>query len=244
MARIGIDTWWTNDPPAAALQLKQPGSWVSVLDEASIGKYTGPLSLARGMCVEAWLNPTLPLAESAILLFNEGSQGSQYRFGLTKDGKVYAGNKLKASTSKSAIPASAWTHVAASYHSDFGVKLSGERYLDAGNDDSLNTGDAVTIEGWINLSSNNVRQTIASKADQGDVQWELYVDSDGKPAFDVTTKDGNAKKLATVKSPAKLDAGKWLRARALRDSRPLRSALNRDGRARPVFDEAEPRHPP
>jgi hypothetical protein len=209
MARIGIDNWWTNDPPAAALQLEQPGSWVSVLDEASIGKYKGPLSLARGMCVEAWLSPTSPVAESAILLFNEGSQGSQYRFGLTKDGRVYAGNKLKASTSKSAIPASAWTHVAASYHSDFGIKLSGERHLDAGNDDSLNTGDAVTIEGWINLSSNNVRQTIASKADQGDVQWELYVDSDGKPAFDVTTKDGTAKKLATVKSPTKLDTGKW-----------------------------------
>jgi hypothetical protein len=209
MARIGIDNGWMNDPPAAALQLKQPGSWVSVLDEASIGKYKGPLSLARGMCVEAWLNPTPPLAESAILLFNEGSQGSQYRFGLTKDGKVYAGNKLKASTSKSAIPASAWTHVAASYHSDFGVTLSGQRYLDAGNDDTLNTGDAVTIEGWVNLSSNNVRQTIASKADEGDVQWELYVDSDGKPAFDVTTKDGTAKKLATVKSPTKLDTGKW-----------------------------------
>ena len=209
VGRIGIDNWWTNDPPAAALQLNQPGSWVSVLDATSIGTYKGPLSLARDMCVEAWINPTSLAAESAILLFNEGSQGSQYRFGLTKDGRVYAGNKLKASTSKSAIPASAWTHVAASYHSDFGIKLSGERYLDAGNDDSLNTGDAMTIEGWINLSSNNVRQTIASKADQGDVQWELYVDSDGKPAFDVTTKDGTAKKLATVKSPTKLDTGKW-----------------------------------
>jgi hypothetical protein len=207
IARAGIDTWWTSDPPASALQLES-GTMVAVFDDQAIAKYTGPLALTRDICVEAWINPTQPSADSALMLFNAGSQRAQYALGLSS-GNVYAGNKVMASTSKAASLTSAWTHIAASYRSDFGIQLSGQRYLDVGNDDVLNTGDAVTIEAWVNLAANNVRQTIASKSDQGDIQWELFVDSDGKPVFDVMTIDGTGKKLARVKSSTALDTGKW-----------------------------------
>ncbi|MEP6620927.1 MAG: LamG-like jellyroll fold domain-containing protein [bacterium] len=213
LLRAGIDTWWVNDPPAAALQLTQPGSLINVLDATAMGTYKGPLALSRDMCVEAWINPTTfaatPASRSVILLFNQGATASQYAFGLTQDGKIYAGNSLMVRAATSPIVLSAWTHVAASYHSDFGIVLSGQRFLDVGNDDTLNTGDAVTIEAWINLTTNTVRQTVASKADQGDVQWELYVDTDGKPAFGVTTNNGTTKTLVTVKGQAALSTNAW-----------------------------------
>ena len=213
LLRAGIDPWWTNDPPTAALELQQPGALVNVLDTAAIGTYTGPLSLTRDMCIEAWINPTAfattPSSRSVILLFNEGANSSQYVFGITQAGNVYAGNSLMVRAATSAIGLSTWAHVAASYRSDFGIALAGERFLDAGNDDSLNTGDAVTIEAWVNLSTNTVRQSIASKADTGDTQWELYVDSDGKPAFGVTTSNGTVKTLVTVKASSALSTNAW-----------------------------------
>ncbi|MEG8232638.1 LamG-like jellyroll fold domain-containing protein [Pseudomonas orientalis] len=213
LVRAGTDTWWVNDPPQACLALAQPGSMITVLDSNAMATYTGELALTRDMCVETWVNPAAftisPSSRSVILLFNAGPAQAQYAFGLTGDGQVYAGNDLMVQASKPSIPLSAWTHVAASYRSDYGIALSGERYLDIGNDDSLNTGDALTVEGWIKLDSNAIRQTIASKADEGDVQWELYVDSDGKPAFGVTTNNGTAKKLVTVKASAALDTDKW-----------------------------------
>jgi len=213
VVRAGTDNWWLNDPPQASLQLSQPGSMIGVLDDAAMASYKGPLALTRDMCLEAWLRPdsfaVTPASRSVVLSFSAGPTKARYAFGLSDDGRVYAGNDLVSRASTTKVALSTWTHVAASYRSDYGIDLHGERYLDVGDDDSLNTGDAVTLEAWVKLASNTVRQTIASKCGADVLQWELYVDADGKPAFDVTTNSGTTKALSTVKATTALDTGTW-----------------------------------
>ncbi len=63
------------------------------------------------------------------------------------------------------LPISSWKHFAAVYNSSFGLHLPSNVYVNCGNSESLNITDAITIEAWVNLDSNqdSITNQIISK---------------------------------------------------------------------------------
>jgi hypothetical protein len=210
LTRAGVDAWWTPVTPPSALTVADQGS-VGILDATQMQTYLGPLQMTRDLTMEAWLSPSAftPNTQSTVLIFNNTTHKCNYLLALDPDGKLFAGNDLKmVRATGSALALNTWTHVAASYVTDFGVMLSGTKYMDAGADTTLDTPEALTVEGWVKLDSTGARQTIAAKADDTGQTWALYVDASGKPTFDVTCVPDTGGAVSSV-SGGSLPVGSW-----------------------------------
>lgn len=137
--------------------------------------------MARDLTIEAWLAPSAftPNTQSTVLMFDNAASNCSYLLALDPAGRLFAGNALKMvrAPAMSALALNAWTHVAASDVTDFGLVLSGTRYLAAGNDTSLDTVEALTIEGWVNLASTNGNDPVS---------LSLYL-LNNTPQFDVNS---------------------------------------------------------
>jgi hypothetical protein len=88
--------------------------YVSVPDDAS-------LDLSKGMTIEAWVNPTA-LGEHRSVVFKENRKAAQQTYSLYASNgaskpaaEVAVGTRYTTQTSSQAIPAKAWTHIAATY---------------------------------------------------------------------------------------------------------------------------------
>jgi hypothetical protein len=211
LSRAGGDSWWLPAPPRAALSLS--GGYVQVLDAAGIGSYHGPLLLRRDLTMEAWLNPAgnIP-TQATVMVFNSPSAKCNYVLGLDDYRHLFAGNDKKlvrVADFTNMVPINTWTHVAATYKTDYGIQLSGTKYLDVGNDTSLDAPDAFTIEGWVKLDQAGTRQAIAGKATTSDRTWELYIDGSGAPVFEVRQIQGTGTAISTVTGGTTFAAGAW-----------------------------------
>ncbi|HEX8651801.1 MAG TPA: LamG-like jellyroll fold domain-containing protein [Pyrinomonadaceae bacterium] len=212
LVRPGIDNWWISDPPRSALRLlsSSPSQYVQVFeDQVPVGS---PLSLNGSLCMEAWVIPPLEGYSgevSSLILFNNPPE-AQYMLGIDPSGHFFAGNKNTMKVAKTDPIGQDWTHVAASYQTDYGLKLSGTRYLDAGNNASLSTPEALTVEAWVKLDKNGIKQVVASKWDDDEGKsWQLYIDEHDKPVFEVKGDDGVDTSSSKVQSDTALKKGEW-----------------------------------
>lgn len=209
--RAGVDCRWISAPPRAALTLDQPGEVVDVLGDTV--SYRGELNLGGNLTAEAWLNPTANTQEprATVVVYNKPADGVQYLLGVTPQGQPFAANAHVGRVSTGTpLPVGQWSHVAAAYRTDFGIQLSGQRYLDAGNRTELLTPDAVTAEAWVRLDAGGKTQTLVSKTGAGDLaSWNLYVNGDGKPVFDVVTDVDLSTATSSVTGSAALGTGTW-----------------------------------
>ena len=175
--------------------------------------YKGELNLAGNMTVEAWLNPTANTTEprATVMVYNNPQTQVSYALGVDPTGRPFAANANVARISTdAALPTGQWSHVAASYKTDYGIQLTQQRYLDAGNRTELLTPDAVTAEAWVRLDRVSGTQTLVSKTGAGDLaSWNLYVNGDGKPVFDVVTDVDLTTSTSSVTASTALGTGAW-----------------------------------
>ncbi|MGH9350518.1 MAG: LamG-like jellyroll fold domain-containing protein [Vicinamibacterales bacterium] len=214
LVRAGVDTWWIAAAPLAALPFIQEGDSAMVFTAQQIDAYKGDLNLRGDMSIEAWINPSaLPSTDpdSRVLVFNNPSGLASYTLGIDDMGRPFAATRDFGVVAQGhQIGLDRWTHLAATYKTDFGVKLSGTKYLDAGDDESLSSADAVTIEGWVRLDDTGRKQTIAAKWDtSAGESWNLYVGADNVPAFEVVQVSGTSTIVATARASKALTAGTW-----------------------------------
>ncbi|WP_063847318.1 LamG-like jellyroll fold domain-containing protein [Burkholderia pyrrocinia] len=216
--RAGIDGWWLYDPPLADIDMTDPGQFIQVFTADQVASYEGTLILPGDAALEAWVKPAaFSSGENAtVLVFDkpDGSAdpeiGTRYMLALDPTGRVISAKGAVASISQSAIAPGQWTHVAASYASDYGLQLGGSRFLDAGNADTLSTLDALTIEAWVRLDSLGQTQTVASRWNDAIGQgWSLYIEADGKLGLRVNQDTQTRQVARTVTSTRALDIGKW-----------------------------------
>ena len=216
--RAGIDNWWLYDPPLADIDMTDPGQFIGVFTPQQIDNYKGELLIPGDAALEAWVRPA-PFTSgesSTILVFNSPagstdlSVGTRYLLALDSTGRVICSKGEVASITRDAIAPGQWAHLAGSYSSDYGIQLAGTQYLDAGNDDSLTSVNAVTIEAWVRLDKPGTEQTIASKwsRDEGR-SWRLFLAADGTLKFTVNQQTDTAQVERTVTSSSVLGSGKW-----------------------------------
>ncbi|MBL8518888.1 MAG: hypothetical protein JNM76_18155 [Betaproteobacteria bacterium] len=216
--RAGIDCCWLYDPPLAQLSLAQAGQYVAVMDATQMAAYSGELALPGDATIEAWVRPE-PFSSgenSTVVVFNkpgatpDPDDGSRYMLAFDPGGRLICAKGSVVSMTRAAIPAGAWTHVAGSYASDYGIQLGGQRYLDAGNATTLSTTDAVTVEAWVRLDKIGPAQAIATKWNESiGRSWSLYVDGGGKLCFAVNQETDTSHNTRTVVSRNALSTGKW-----------------------------------
>ena len=205
----GVDPVWQAAPPVIDLSLGADETYVSVLDYEAITAYSGPLRAERDVAIEAWIKPHPSAGGGTVFVFNQPGAVS-YMLGLDPSGHVVAGYGEVIAVADRAVANDQWTHVAASYRTDFGIQLGGERYLDAGNDRSLDSSDAVTAEAWIRLDAIGARQTVMAKTDpSAGRSWELAVGADGKLELTVQQSTATGTAEHTVRSAASLATGAW-----------------------------------
>lgn len=209
--RAGLDCRWIPSPPRAALTLDQPGEVIEILPDTT--SYRGELNLAGNLTMEAWLYPTANTTDprATVLVYNKPAPAVQYALGVDPQGRPWAANASVSRVATAAtLPAGQWSHVAAAYRTDYGIQLSRQRYLDAGNRTELVTPDALTAEAWVRLDRTGGTQTIVSKTGPGDLaSWKLSVNGDGKPVFDVVANVDLSTRTSTVTAPAALGTGTW-----------------------------------
>lgn len=216
--RAGIDCCWLYDPPLAQLDMSQAGQYVAVFDAQQMAGYTGELVLPGDATLETWVHPQpFTSGENAtlVLVNKPGTtadldSGSRYMMALDPGGRLICAKGSVASITRAAIPANAWTHVAGSYASDYGIQLGDSRYLDAGNATTLSTTAAVTVEAWIRLDKIGGNQVIASKWNESiGRSWSLFVDGGGKLCFAINQENDTSHNVRTVVSKSALATGKW-----------------------------------
>jgi hypothetical protein len=209
--RAGQDCRWLPAPPRAAVLLNGSDGFVQIKTTEQMADYEGVLNVGRNFTVEAWVRPSALTAEkrATLVIFNNPDADIQYVVGLDPSGKPFAANKHLAHVADNALALNQWSHLAAVYQTDFGIRLSGTRYLDAGKPVDFVTPDAVTIESWVKLDVTGSRQTIAAKVSAEGGSWRIYVGDDDKPRFEVTTDNGTGTSTVTVTSGTALTAGTW-----------------------------------
>jgi hypothetical protein len=212
LSRAGMNNCWVAEPAIGTLAIGNPVN-IEVLSQSQLTNYTGDMDLQDSLTLEAWVNIDQQTSEarSTLFIFNHSSESIQYVMGLNPDGKLYAGKEDNARLAQSApVPLNTWTHLAATYKTNYGLNLSGTKFLNAGNNESLNTGVAFTAEAWVNASQTGIRQTIASKWDDTSGQsWVLYIDTDNKPALTVRQVDKLGAKTKTLKGIRAIAANEW-----------------------------------
>ncbi len=215
--RAGSGGVWLQYAPLLGIDMSDVGQYIQVLTSDRIDHYTGSLSeLDRDLAIEAWISPVKNQVSDIqnLFIFNKPGatekETSRYILGIN-DGVPYAGMGEVVNTCSSAVPMDqGWVHLAASYSTTFGIQLGGSRYMDAGNDESLKTPDAVTIESWIRLDKIGDKQVVFAKTDPAEgTSWVLYVDNAGKLAFDVVQATQTGTIVRTVRSSTSLQAGDW-----------------------------------
>ena len=221
LSRAGVDSWWLPTSPRAALTLNESAS-IDVFDATALQKYVGPLAMRRDLTLEAWLNPSAFTSntQSTVLLYNGASAAPcNYLLALDPAGRLFAGNdqKMMRAQADTALALNTWTHVAASYRTDFGIQLSGTKYLDAGNDTSLDTPEALTIEAWVKLDQAGGQQTIAAKSSASGRTWALYLNAGGAPVFEVRQDQGSTTTISTVTGGTTFAVGAWHHVAAVYD---------------------------
>lgn len=218
--KVGVDPWWVAEPARATISLSRP-NMIEVLSSSQMANYQGDMNLRDSLSIEGWINLDQNTTErrSSLLLFNNKSEELSYVIGLDPSGKIYAGKEQNACIAKTDIVAlNQWTHIAATYKTNYGLQLSGTRYLDCQNNESLNSGKAVSVETWVNMSQLGRKQTLLSKWDDTYGQsWMLYLDTDNKPRFTVNQVDKLGSKSVTVKSISALNQNQWHHVSAVYD---------------------------
>ncbi|APR87815.1 hypothetical protein A7982_13164 [Minicystis rosea] len=220
LARAGVDCWWRSDPPGAALSFASGIDHVQVLSPDQMRSYRGDLNLAGSLSLEAWINlARLPASSNApVVFFDNPSAGAAYAFGVTPRGALFATTSRGATSPAGVIPTQQWTHVAAVYRTDYGIELSGERYLDAGSNASLSTPDGLTVEAYVKLDDTGDAQIIASKwDDDAETGWKMYVDEGGAPRFAVTSTSAGDTSTFEVAATRPLGTGQWHHVAAVYD---------------------------
>lgn len=210
--RVGADPWWQAAPPYLVADLSDLGQYVEVLDGAGADAYDGPLAAERDVAVEAWLRPVPnELDEDLTVMVLHRTDGPRYLVGVDTAGYPYAVYGQVAGRASTPIPTDGtWTHVAASYRTDFGLELGGARYLDAGNNRSLDSSDAVTVEAWTRLDEGGVEQTVASKWDPDRGRcWRLLVDAGNRVAFEVVQAVATGTLVRRATGTTALTPGQW-----------------------------------
>jgi len=122
---------------------------------------------------------------------------------------VFAGVNGKYVQSKSVFPAGNWSHLAAVFMQDYGLKFSGKNaFLDCGTDETLNLNGDLTLEVFLKPEQFGrgigilARDTGGSNKQQ--VPYSLSFDSSGHLVFHFEDKDG---KVKIFKTGAKAQAG-------------------------------------
>jgi hypothetical protein len=212
LVRAGANSCWQAAPPLLDADLRELGQYFTVLDATTIASYDGPLRAPGDMAVEAWVKrtPNEMEEDETLLVYNQPG-GPQYLVGIGTDGRPIAGNGDVVACADQVIPEDVWTHLAASYRTDYGIQLGGARYLDAGNDQSLDSADAVTLEAWVRLDAvGGTTQTIASKWDeQRGRSWRLLVDEQGRLACEVQQSVATGQVTRRATGTTRLAPGDW-----------------------------------
>jgi len=209
--RAGTDPWWQAAPPLPDIDMSERGQFVRVLSEPKVADYKGPLLIDRDVAVEAWLRPSGGSAEDATVFVLNSPGKVGYLVGLDAEGHPVAANGDVVNVADAVVPRDGtWTHLAASYRTDFGLQLGGARYLNAGNDRSLDSPDAVTAEAWVRLDRLGARQTVIAKWDLGRGRsWELGVDAAGRIELTVAQSTATGLIERTARSRTALAIGAW-----------------------------------
>ncbi|UII33170.1 carbohydrate-binding protein [Fulvivirga ulvae] len=198
----GADPRWVLDPVPAAVQ-----NAMFELPESEKLKISGDVT------IEAWAISQTHNNDNAILY-----QGydTPYIFSLTGQNKLYAakneGDDTVIAISEKPIPdTSTWTHLAAAYHSSWGLHLHDEAYVKCGQL-QRQPGKAITVEAWVcpdeqSIDNEKVQPIISQWADiENDRRFMLALDTDGKPVFTIHDSNGD-EYIAT--GPHTLKAGEW-----------------------------------
>jgi hypothetical protein len=234
----GADQRWLAYPPRLTLDNRELGSYIRIFDSDQMAKYHGTLEASGDVAIEAWLAPidSQQPEPSTIWVFNKRTgQDKDVRYALlvNRQGQIIAAKDDVQRTSKSTLPMNGqWSHVAASYATDYGLQLGGSRYLNAGNDRSLSSTEAVTLEAWIRLDKLGTQQCILSKSSRtADLSWSFYVASDGKLNFRVNQSTATKAVEKTIQSGSALTTGVWHHVAAIYDvsSKP-QTAVKFDGK--------------
>lgn len=235
LAKAGVDCWWLpavpKDIPNICLNLNPPlitpNTLVSILNAQQVSNYTGALSLAGGLCMEAWINLTSAIDEknplAPIIEMQYSTNEQQMNYGcfisnfanqppsfIAHRGDQSASEFIAASAPITTPIVGQWVHFAASYTNGYGLHLLGRQYLDAGNDITFNTNEALTIEAWVKIDEGGPG-VIISKCGQDASQcsWLLYVDDKNLPWFIVWCEQNNEflPKLVSTNQP--LSINQW-----------------------------------
>lgn len=234
----GADQRWLAYPPLLTVDNRELGCYIRVYDSTQVALYHGPLEAAGDVTIEAWVAPTNSQQPepSTIWVFNKPtSQDKDIRYALLIDqqGHAIAAKDDVVRVSKSALPMNGeWSHIAASYATDYGLQLGGTRYLNAGNDRSLSSTDALTLEAWIRLDQLGTQQCILAKTSRTeDHSWSFYVSPEGRLNFCVNQSTATVQVEKTIQSASTLTVGIWHHVAAVYDvsSKP-QTAVKFDGK--------------
>ncbi|MBL6447060.1 carbohydrate-binding protein [Fulvivirga sp. 29W222] len=198
----GVDPRWVLDPIPAAVQN-------AMFELAESEK----LKLSGDVTVEAWAI-SQSHSETNTILYQ--GYGTPYVFGLTEHNLLYAakneGDDTVIAISKMPIPdTSTWTHLAAAYHSSWGLHLHDEAYIKCG-ELQRQPGKAITVEAWVcpdepSSDKEKPQPIISQWADTKDDQrFMLALDDEGKPMFSIH--DSQGEEYTAIGSSA-LNAGEW-----------------------------------
>ncbi|MCG3119888.1 MAG: hypothetical protein ALAOOOJD_02441 [bacterium] len=123
----------------------------------------------------------------------------------------FAGVNGKFVQSREIISVGDWTHLAAVFAQDYGLKFDGvSGYLDGGKDDTLNINTDLTIEAFLQADDLSQERGILTRGQVDDgtgqnVPYALALDRSGHVVFSFEDKDGNNH---SFQSNARLQAGK------------------------------------
>ncbi|QBF31180.1 LamG domain-containing protein [Thalassococcus sp. S3] len=223
--RAGAGMRWLPYPPVLGIDMSDLGQLVEVVSAKDMPDYAGSLEIPRDLTIEAWLAPIASPADDVQTLFAFNKPGAspdqsvEYLVGLDKDGVPYAGKGPIVNAADQAIPfGSGWTHLAASFRTQYGIQLGGERYLDAGNNENTKTADAVTLESWIKLDKLGGKQTVMAKTEPSNgTSWVLAVEPDGKLGFTVEQATQTGSHSRKITSSSALKTGQWHHVSAVYD---------------------------
>lgn len=108
--------------------------------------------------------------------------------------------------SSDTFPVGQWGHVAMAFKQDWALQFDGTDYLDAGDSDSLNLVEDLTIEAFVNLDTLGVRHGLVSKGALGAgkkgsaVPYAFYIQEDGGLAFSFESGSGGSNSWETFTS--------------------------------------------
>lgn len=116
---------------------------------------------------------------------------------------VFAGVNGKYVQSTGVIPAGNWTHLAAVFMQNYGLKFNGtSAFLDAGNDESLNINLDLSIEAFLRPADFRRGRGIIVRDTGGDrkqkTPYSLAFNSRGQLEFSFEDKDGKTQKFTTA----------------------------------------------